>query len=177
MVLVGGTLLFAAATQVDTAQREQGDAQRQLSDISARFQRVRDEEQEIHHESALFADLQRHGIIGGEERLDWIEVLRNVRSRHQPAEMEYEFAPRQTIGTAGSYTFYRSPMDLQLKLVHEGELFALLAELRRTAHALLAVRHCQVQRLDRAPTDSRGISPQLEATCRLDWITAQETPS
>lgn len=176
MLTCGAAALIVSERQVDTATREQGEAKAQLHDISSRLQRVRDEEQEIHRQSALFAALQRRGTIGGEERLDWIETLRDLRNRRQPAEMEYEFAPRQPLGSAGTYVFYRSTMTLRLKLVHDGELFELLADLRGKARALVAVRHCQVQRLTVPTADPTGggAPVHLEASCLIDWITAQE---
>lgn len=184
MTLGGCALLRMAMQYRQRAEQQQAQARRQGDELEGRFRRLGEDERELRRQAALFAELRQRGIVDGEERLSWIEALHAWHERHPATEMSYEFAPRQAVGAAGHHTFYRSPMSLQLTLAHEGELIDLLDVLRRDAPALVAMRHCQMQRLEHAPAEENeanataethgGGRLNLAATCALEWINAQE---
>jgi hypothetical protein len=63
---------------------------------------------------------------------------------------------------------------LSAKLLHEGDLLAFLADLRRSVKAYLIVRECRLDRIPPNPSD-KGLAPQLNVECELEWITLQES--
>jgi hypothetical protein len=65
-------------------------------------------------------------------------------------------------------------MKLDMLLLHEHDLLGLLADLQAQTAALVAVRHCTLERLSAVPE----IRPtaHLRAQCEIDWITLQEEP-
>ena len=75
--------------------------------------------------------------------------------------------------SAGGFELMASQMKLQMQLLHEGELLAFLAELRRSVEALIQVRSCAVERIPANNTE-RGRNAQLKADCTLEWITLKD---
>lgn len=137
-----------------------------------KLQQVREEESEIKVKAALFNNLAARGIVGEEQRLDWVELLRDIRSSRRLLDMEYEFSPQQPLNSGpGPWNFYASTMRLQLQLLHEEDLLNVLADLRNTAKAQILVRSCEVSRQPHGPAAAPGLQANLKAQCLLDWVT------
>lgn len=139
-----------------------------------------EEVKELRSKIALFQDLERRGIIGQEERLNWVEQIGRIKAARRLFDIQYEIAPQRLLddGTlpggpvAGNYQFMASAMNFQMPLLHEGDLIGFLDDLRATIHAHILVRNCTI---DRAPPTGDGrLTPQLRATCALDWVTLRE---
>lgn len=150
-------------------------AEGQRNQNTARLRQSSSEEQEIKAKAVLFQDLIRRGIVGSENRLDWIELLRELRDRHRLPSVDYEIAPQQKLQSiADGYEFQSSTMRLGMRLLHEEDLLRLLGELRRDAKALIVPRECTLARLAGGTGEDRGgIEAQLRADCSLQWITVR----
>lgn len=125
---------------------------------------------------ALFGELRQRGVIGEEQRLDWIELLNALRRKHG-ITLQYELAPQRELESrpASAFSFYASAMQLQLGLLHEEDLLRVLDDLRRQARALVLLRHCKLGRLHEADDEpNRPLGAQLQADCRIDWVTLRE---
>lgn len=175
MVAIGAGAVYGSFKASASAKLQLTAAQRERNDVSGKLQRVRSEEDEIKRKSTLFHELQQRGVIGEELRLDWVELLKDIRDQRRLLEMHYEIAPQRSIDTnpGSGYAFYSSAMKLQVGLLHEEDLTRLIADLRQRAKALIQVRSCKVARLPRGATES-GIAAQLQAECQIEWITLHE---
>lgn len=149
-------------------------AQRQESD--AKLKQVRNEEIEIKHKSAVFANLQERGVVGPEQRLEWVELLKEIRDHRRLPELQYEIAPQRLLDAKAvtDYAFYASRMRLELRLLHEEDLMRLLADLRSRAPALISVRRCDLARLPATVDERAGRRAHLTAECEIDWLTAND---
>jgi len=123
----------------------------------------------------VFAKLQTRGVIGEEQRLEWVELLRDIRDKRRLLDLQYEIAAQRPLdaGPGNGFAFYASTMTMQLKLLHEEDLLRFLDDLRQQARALIQIKSCTVERLPRNNPRS-GIPAQLQAECRIDWITLRE---
>ena len=168
MVALGAVSVDLALNSTRQANTAQAAAQKERDEIDGKLRRVRSEEAEIKQKSAEFADLQARGVVGEEQRLEWIEQLKAIGERHRLLDLNYEIAPQRALDAApgSAYAFYASTMKVQLGLLHEEDLGRLLDDLRQNARALIQVRSCKVWRLQR---DDRAA--QLQADCLIDWIT------
>ena len=175
MTFVGAGAVYATLDATKTAKLAQASAQAQRNEIDRKLKRIFSEENEIKQDSALFNQLAERGVIGEEKRLDWIEQLKAIREKRKLFDLQYEIAPQRRLDTdaAKGFAFYSSTMRLQLKLLHEEDLTRLIDDLRERAHALIQVKHCDVSRLPQGATDGSTIA-QLQADCRIDWITLRE---
>lgn len=175
MIVMGAALVFFANGATRSAQRERVTAQAQRNDYVGKLLRVSSEESEIKEKSALFQKLQKRGIIGEEQRLEWVELLKDIRDKRRLIDLVYEIEPQRPLDVApgAGFTFNVSPMKVQLKLLHEEDLTRFLGDLNEQARALIQVRYCKVTR---QPQGQAGTSGQanLLAECRIDWVTLRE---
>lgn len=172
------TVLFSLK-QIQAAQLTEKAASAEHNEFESKLRQVRNEENEIKQKSALFSNLQARGIIGEEQRLDWVELLKDIRDKRRLLSMEFEISPQRTLDNnpGSNFVFYSSTMKLQLKLLHEEDLTRLLDDLRSQARALIQVKSCNVSRLPRSSGEQGNNLAQLQADCQIDWITAREAKS
>jgi cell division protein FtsL len=178
MIASGAGSVYLALKSTRQARFEQAAAQKERNDVDAKLKQVRSEEAEIKQKSAVFNKLEARGVIGEEQRLEWVELLKAIRERRRLLDLQYEIAPQRVLApTPGSsLAFYASTMKLELKLLHEEDLTRLLGDLRQQARALIQVRSCNVWRLPRNAGESAA-SAQLQAACEIDWITLHQVPA
>lgn len=156
----------------DSAIKARATAAAQLGEFEGKLRQVRSEEAEIKHKAAVFDKLRERGIIGEESRLDWVELIKEIRDSRKLLEIQYEFLPQQSMEKEGSgdYAFRSSTMRLQMKLLHEGDLLQFINDLRSRARAYIRVRSCTLSRIPRG-TLGAGDPALLGAVCEIDWIT------
>lgn len=123
-----------------------------------------------------FERLTRGGIIGDENRLTWVETIRDTNRILKLPEFKYAIEPQQRFSRPGlepvrNIERRSSGMMLDLGLIHEGDLFAVFEGLRAGAKGLYSVESCQLDR--KTPWDkqpSAGVA-NLTASCILEWLT------
>lgn len=178
LMIIGAGLVFFALQSTKAATIERNAALAERNDFDGKLQRVRSEESEIKLKSAVFNKLQTRGVIGEELRLEWVELLQNIRDKRRLLDLQYEIAPQRALDAApdNGFAFYASSMTTQLKLLHEEDLLRFLGDLRQQAKALIQIKSCNVERLPRGSSEN-GIPAQLQAECQIDWITLREVAS
>ena len=175
MMAIGAAMVYFAFNATEAAKRDRTAAQTERNEFDGKLKQVRDEEDEIKQKSVVFNALQTRGMIGEEQRLEWVELLKDIRDTRRLIDLQYEIAPQRRLDTdaAKGFAFYSSAMQLHLKLLHEEDLTRLIDDLRERARALIQVKSCDVSRLPQSTTDGSTIA-QLQADCRIDWITLRE---
>lgn len=145
----------------------------QARDLARRqFTQVEQEKRDIALFQPIYQDLLGRRLVGGENRLDWIDALRQLQDQYQLAPIAYDIAPRQPVVVSpamelGRYRLYASRMRVQMDLLHEGDLFMLLAGLRARGH--MTVQECTLKRPASAP--NTPLAPTVTASCTLNWVT------
>lgn len=175
MIAIGAGSVYFALNLAQTARVDRMAAQAERNDFDGKLKRVRSEENEIKQKSALFNTLQARGMIGEEQRLEWVELLKDIHDKRRLIDLKYEIAPQRPLDAtpANGLTFYVSTMKMQLKLLHEEDLTRLIDDLNQQARALIQVKRCNVSRLPRGNAET-GIPAQLQADCLIDWVTLRE---
>lgn len=178
--VVGFFLTTTAQRLVEKAEGSQRQLQAQQRDIRARLARAPEEEKELRNKIILYQQLLDRGVIGQEERLNWVEQIARIKAARRLLDFQYEIAPQRPLGDAilpggaqaGSFEFVASTMSLQMPLLHEDDLLGFIADLRRSVPAHLMVRDCTIDRL--AAGADRTATAQLRAICSIDWVTVRE---
>jgi len=184
MLAIGAASVVAALDRQAAAEREQRAAAAESAAFEQKLQRVSDEEKEIKLKASLFGELQTRGIIGEERRLDWVELLKDIRDELQLIDLHYEISPQRPLdggepaasagkSDATAFRFYASSMQLRLQLLHEEDLIRLLEALQQRAQALIQLKHCSLSRLPRNSAERAASAAQLQAECQIDWITVR----
>lgn len=175
MIAVGAVSVSIAFNSTKAARLDRAAAQSERNDFDGKLKRVRSEENEIKDKSAIFSRLQARGVIGEEQRLEWVELLKDIREKRRLIDLQYEIAPQRPLDAApgSGFAFVASAMKIQLKLLHEEDLTRFLNDLRQQAKALVQIKSCNVSRLPRGSSEN-GTPAQLQADCQIDWITLRE---
>ncbi len=176
--VVSGGLLWGSrqfATQMrEEHQHHHGD----FLVVSAKYIAAGDEEQVIRTYLPKYEELTRKGVVGLEQRLNWMEALRAASQELRLPSVRYDIHPQEVYaGTftarPGRFQVYASRMELALGLLHEEDLLRLFATLREKAMGVFTVEKCTVRRV------AEGIEPDpnranLDAECTLAWLTMRE---
>jgi hypothetical protein len=124
----------------------------------------------------LYNRYKASGLVGKERRLSWVESLESTNWVLRLPTLTYSLLPQEDFKRPG-FTLKRvvsvksSPMALNLGLLHEEDLFALLEGLRLTIQNLFTVESC---RLTRPTTINRSLDTRranLDAQCTIRWVT------
>lgn len=171
LAILGAALVGWAQNETRQANQARQEAERRANDIRQRLRQVKTEEQEIRTKSEFYRQLEARRIIGPERRLDWIELIAEIREQGQLFDINYEISQQKEDGAPlGDFRLNASEMSFHLPLLHEGDLLGFLDQLQRRAPAVVQVRQCEIVRLT-GRADRQGGDPNLEAHCRLQWTT------
>lgn len=172
-VLAGGTGWFRSEQEnvLEAARRKH-------DDTLLRLQSAEKELQDIRTYQPRFNQLVAAGMIGAENRLAWIEALRQSQQGRGIPSVTWEIEPQQLIHvpvplTLGDYQLRASRMMVHAALLHDMDLFYLLDDLRRAG--LYTVQDCLVKRTT-VPAVA-GLTPRLTADCTLAWISLGPPPA
>lgn len=173
MILAGAALVWWADQQSVSAARQKLAADSQRNEYEGKLRQVRAEETDVRKKAEMFNTLRSRGVIGEEQRLDWVELIKEIRESRKLLDVQYEIAPQKPIENAAvtGYSFRSSRMQLRMKLLHEGDLLNFINDLRAQAKAYVRVRSCKLARI---PASATG-NALLSAECELDWITILPT--
>lgn len=144
----------------------------------ARLHNVEIEKSEIAQYQPRFVELRAAGLIGGENRLAWIEALRQSQAARRIPSVSYEIDPQQEVTMdapldLADYRLRASRMQLHMGMMHELDLFNLLADLHSAG--LFTVESCKMKRTG-APPDA-GAAPRVTADCTLVWLSLATAPA
>lgn len=168
--LVGGSYYFNSKLE-----KEYKNNKSIFQSISRRYLDVDQEEKVLRENYPLFVKLYNRGIIGREQRLNWIETLRQAGEKVKLPSLTYsidsqeEYIPSFNIDYSG-YTLYRSAMELQLGLLHEGDLFKLIDYINRNADGIYTLTECSFRMSSDAIKFEKNRA-NISASCLLYWIT------
>lgn len=177
-LLAGGIAVFGAQQFLQKARAEQQRAAADRQSAQNKLARATDEEREIRETLVHYQRLRDRGLIGEEQRQDWIEQLGRIKAARKLFDVKYTIDPQRPtdypgIAGAGDVEFLVSPMKLDMTLLHEEDLFRFLEDLRGALSSHVVVRSCTMQRLERSASE-RAVAPRLRAECALDLVTIRD---
>lgn len=151
-----------------------------LFNMRTQYQNIDEEDKIIERYLPIYRELESKGIMGNERRLDWIDTLRQASHRVELPALRYlidsqsVYQPEFLVPTGG-FQIYASNMQLDLGLLHEGDLNALLADLDANATGLYTVASCDLRRMhNQAEFVKRADATNLKADCGLRWLTIKQ---
>jgi len=142
--------------------------------ITNRYLAVDEEEKLINQYYPRFIELHKKGVIGKEQRLNWIEVLRKTGMKYHIPALNYQIKSQDTYTpgysvTLGRFKLYSSKMTLNMRLLHEGDLFTVLDSLNKNARGLFSLNHCRLSKS--AEIKETADAPNISARCEMQWFT------
>jgi len=154
--------------------RDGGASDKRVREARTRLDGARRERDNLAESAEVFRALVERGILQDERRLDLVELIAELRRRHNLLSLDYDIAPQRPLPGSqfGSVDVLSSRVKLRARALHEGDLLAFIEELARSPRGLYPVDRCVMKRIaDDAPTTLR---PRVEAECSVEWITLKE---
>jgi hypothetical protein len=178
-LVAGGAVAVILSQQLvrkADAERQTAAAERQAA--QDRLARANDEEREIRSRLVDYRKLLDRGVIGDEQRLEWVDRIAEIKAARKLFDVRYTIEAQRPVeypGVAGGgdVEFLASAMKLDMALLHEEDLFRFLDDLRRALSAQVVIRSCTLQRGERGAPE-RGLAPRLNAACDIDLVTIRD---
>ncbi|HSD39123.1 MAG TPA: hypothetical protein VLC92_16555 [Rhodocyclaceae bacterium] len=171
LLAISAAMLWFAHSARSKAVAERIRTTQEAQAATDRLRRTADDESLIRRTIDRFETLQQRGLIGPEHRLDWADRMRAIRERHRFVQLDFELSPQRIIGplsTPGDYQLAASRMQIRAGLLHEGDFFDLITDLRtRPVSAIVAPRRCTLT--PSSESTAQGIN--LRAECTVEWLT------
>ena len=155
---------------------------RHLIQNKVKYQQSKDRVKLLEEYENQFNKLKDKGIYGEEQRIHWIETIQSSTEKRKIPSVKFEIAEQIKLdrnnmdGDFSSVDIYFSKMNIDFKLLHEGDLFGLLQDLDNHAHGLNAVSQCHIRNNFSELTsviDSNSFA-NFSGNCQLYWFTMDE---
>lgn len=120
-----------------------------------------------------FLKLVNQGVVGAEDRLSWFETIQNTAKKRGMPSVKYSISSQAALKENNikreyqGIDVFKSIMTLDIKMSHEGDLFALLNDLGK-ADGLFAVERCDIEKINKKDTITEN---DMKAYCELGWYT------
>ena len=125
------------------------------------------------YESSYTSLVNRH-IVGEENRLSWFETIQSTANAKGMLLVKYDITSQELVpDTTGQHSakgleVYRSKMTLDIRMAHEGDLFAMLNTLDEKAKGLFIVDKCEIKKIETRLNEDRE---RMRSLCELSWYT------
>lgn len=178
VALIIATLLYSVTDErMVKAEQDLQSQQSLLNQARTRYQTSGAEKDNIVKHLPAYQKLIQQGFVGEEQRVDWIDDLRNINMRHKLFGINYNIGAMQDYKPAfpldiGNFILHRSTMKLSLAMLHEGDMLTLLQALPQEQNPPFMLRDCTITK---ASGGGRGkFLPNLNSECEIDWLTVTE---
>ncbi len=148
--------------------------------IKNKYSTAHERKQLIEKFGEKFNELIHKGVIGNEKRFSWVDVVESSVRNHQISYVKYKIDKQEVLMDKSLSSKYPgidilvSKMNLNMQLLHEGDLFALMSELEYRAQGLFDIGECTIKRnkiSSSAALEASGTDRNFKADCLLNWYT------
>lgn len=180
VVIMAGSALFGTAQYYSQHQEVALQNQQNLLNAARqRYQLSGAEKNMITEYLPKYQMLISRGFVGEEQRIAWVENLREQHKIQKLFGIKYSISPQEKytpafLGNTGGFTLNRSVMKLELDMLHEGDLLQLTEGLSIENATPFILRECEINRLNPGSQISNQLVANLHALCELDWLTLRE---
>lgn len=174
LILAGAAGYVAAERYLQDTKRLGAAVSAQRKEIQARLASANEEEREIKANLQQYQALAARGVIGAENRLDWVDTVTAIKNERRLFKIGYSIEPQEELdypgfGAGAGVRFMASRVKMSLQLLHEEDLLNFIGDLARRGKPYLSVRSCDLRRESRG--GGTALAPRLAADCVFDLIT------
>lgn len=125
------------------------------------------------YENSYTSLVNRH-IVGEENRLSWFETIQSTTNSRGMPSVKYNITSQKLVNdVSGQHAsqglrVFKSKMTLDIKMAHEGDLFAMLNNLESKAKGLFTVDKCEIEKIQ---ARSKEQIENMRSLCELSWYT------
>lgn len=175
LALAGVACYFKADDFLQETKKRAAATSAQRAEVQAKLASANEEEREIKASLQQYQALAARGIVGEEKRLDWVDTITAIKNERRLFNISYSIEPQKPLdypgfAAGGGVDFMVSHVRIEIQLLHEEDLLNFIDDLAKRGRSYLAVRNCDVQRMDRG-SSATTLAPRLRASCVFDLIT------
>lgn len=176
-LVAGAAIVAGSHWYLERERRENVTAGQRMQEARTRVDSARRERENLQASAEVFRTLVDRGLLQSERRLDMVELVNSLRTRHQLFALDYEIGPQRILTLGGNRVFnsvdvLASRVKLRARALHEGDVLEFINELGTSRQGFYAVDRCTMRRIE--VSESEGLRPRVEADCALEWITLKE---
>ena len=171
--LLSTVVISMSYIYMDNAYQDKQSAKREMQVWQNKLNSSVENNQIIDEFESNFLKLVNQGVVGAEDRLSWFETIQNTAKKRGMPLVKYSISTQTALNEVNIKREYRgidvfkSVMTLDIKMAHEGDLFALLNDLEK-ADGLFAVDTCNIEKINKKIVDTENV---MKAYCELGWYT------
>lgn len=180
VLLVGAGLVFFTHQQLELSRGEQNKQQASFREAGNRLHKSGGEKEKILLYRPAFLALQNQGLVGEEQRINWIDALRAASLQLKMFGVSYLIDAQQTYPSppgvdVGPYQLRQSVMKINMGVLHEDDLPRFMAALAETRAGFFVIKACELRRQASSKGENVGVMPHLNVDCSLAWLTMRES--
>jgi len=173
VALVGGSNWL-----LERQQRESAALAKRTAEGRSRVETARGERESLEQSVDVFRTLVQRGLLESERRLDLVELVNGLRTKHHLFGLNYEIGAQRPLPLASGLAFtavdvLASRVKLKALALHEGDVLVFIEALSQSRQGFYPVDRCLIRRMEISGAPE-ALQPRVEADCTLEWITLKE---
>lgn len=170
--------IVAAWFYLDQAQLKQQQARQTLQQAQAEAEMMLQDRQDFERYATAYRQLLAKGVIGEEDRLQWVEVLTNISNQYPQMKLKYRVDSQRPLDfvpdVPEGMRVFASRMQLSFMTAHEAQLLQVLARLDQEARGLHLLRQCEIRREKLEQQQQEWVAAPLQSQCLIEWVTLRQ---
>lgn len=143
------------------------------ANASSRLQKADEEIKQILQYKNDYEKLRQKGFIGGEQRINWLDMLRQANQQLGLFGIQYQIEPQQPYSgklnlNLGGYQLQQSTMKLEFGLLHEEDLMRFINQVSAQEAGIFVLDKCALSR--NQATETPSVQQNIKAQCELLWL-------
>jgi len=173
MLVISLVMVLASSAYLTQVSDEQMAAKRAMRIWQTKIDNSVENNQIIDEFESNFLRLVNQGVVGDEDRLSWFETIQNTARKRNMPLVKYSISTQKSLDAQNikrefqGINVYKSVMTLDIDMAHEGDLFAILNDLKK-ADGLFAIDSCDIEKINK---DIQIEGNNMKAYCELGWYT------
>ena len=173
--------IFAGGSYVyyESIHEEKLLAESNLNNIKNKYARAIESKKTVEEFKKRYEKLKALEVTETENRLNWIDLIENISRNKGIPYVKYKISkqePSSDKTLAAKYSgidVYKSKMQLEMHLLHEGDVYTMLKVLDEKASGIFDIDSCSITRkkIDNPSVLDSGTNRNFSAVCVLNWYT------
>jgi hypothetical protein len=171
---------YVGAQYSTTQQQENRKLKSEHADFTARLAAINEEEQLQQQFATSYLEFAKRGVIGDEERLNWISQIQEIANKRRLYNLNYSIANRVSHpAVAFAFTekstiqIQSTMMKISLPMLHDLDFLMFLEDYAQNVEGTFVPFQCTLSRSNQEPFEVE-LKENLKADCTLEWLTVAD---
>lgn len=166
--------VMVSYSTMDEAYKDEQSEKRAMRIWKNKIDGSRESNKIIDEYESSYTSLVNRNIVGKENRLSWFETIQSTTNARGMPSVKYNITSQKLVNdTSGQHAtkglkIFRSKMTLDIKMAHEGDLFAMFNNLETKAKGLFTVDKCDIKKIE---AQSKELKDNMQSFCEISWYT------